>query len=184
MDVPKFLLAENPMASEQLFILYTGSPSLLFEAIQLDNAHEFEIIDSEKICYYLNSDGILELHYILLSGVYGLLDDKVKRITKKAVEWYGAYLKFEDENSGTTGRVLKLDDFSADYAGLKVIFSRFNNILYILYNGRCMAFTSKSDLKNHLKNIFKITDFDNVIINEIDYNFNVDLSDSQTILLN
>jgi hypothetical protein len=167
MGIPKFLLAENPMASESEYIVFTGAPSVIFEVAFLLPGEVDNEIKSENIFYYLNPDGILERYYLKLSAIFGNQSNKIDRIVKSAMKWYGAYLTYEDEQAGKHGRVLNLTDYHPSVKDLKVVHVVDENTFVLIHYGKILKFMNPETTISYIKTNYKITDTENVIINNL-----------------
>jgi len=102
----RFLLAENPMKTDRVFILHTVSPRCLIEVICINDQDAKGDLDDVFDFYdYTNPDDVIERHQLLIKQFYDIHPDENKEMTPKyrhvldrAWRWYRAYLEFEDDN--------------------------------------------------------------------------------------
>jgi len=104
MNISKFLVAENTMLSDDVFIVHTRKPRFIAKVMEFENRDEIDVykkvFDSEsleKAISYSEKEHN-STHYLFVP--YEYLDDlsdetqreDISKVLKRMADWYRAYL--------------------------------------------------------------------------------------------
>lgn len=102
-----YLLCEDPIQQDQVFILQAIEPKCLIEITYLKGADEVEAIEGEvyDLFQYTNFEDKLENWKLCIVQYFDRPEaspnhtpEAYKKSLSKAWEWYESYLKWEDKN--------------------------------------------------------------------------------------
>lgn len=102
MKLPKFLLAENPIADKsdgRLFILHTQTPVLIAEVFHFDAGDEPAQMECKR-AFPIGAALDYDDEYIVIGARWveenSLHPDKLAGLMRRMADWYHAYLIWED----------------------------------------------------------------------------------------
>jgi len=108
MKLPKFLIAENPMAkSHREFVLHTQQPRMLIEVFDITGFTQKEEIELKKKFNVGGTTEVNGLYFLLTPAIYfeNITTptqndaDSLAGLMRRAADWWHAYIKFEDEKN-------------------------------------------------------------------------------------
>lgn len=99
MKLPKFMIAENPMASKRVFILHSRSPRFIAEAFHFELDQEKDWLKVKQM--FDHGASVDYPGELIAVGVHWMepneLDSsRLAKLMSRMGDWYHAYLKFED----------------------------------------------------------------------------------------
>lgn len=109
-NAPAFMIAENPMAGEQLFIIHTGTPFVMAEVFGFHAEDEKAIMECQRN-FTIAGKTDYEVGTYVLGAKMMIPDDKflnlelqeqadkLANLMRRMADWYHAYLKWEDEQN-------------------------------------------------------------------------------------
>lgn len=107
-NAPAFMLAENPMTGEQLFIIHTGSPYVMAEVYHYEEDDEESIMVCQRNftagskTTYMGETAVIGAIMMIPDEKFLKMDtqeqaDKLANLMRRMADWYFAYLKWEEK---------------------------------------------------------------------------------------